>query len=176
MRTSEEEEGGPGASDRPVVRTSPRTERWGAHVGAAILLALVGTAYGYRPSTYPQHRLPLLVGILAILIGLVGALILIVGLLVLLAGLGIALSAHAPVYLTGAAGGAVLVGGFYFVLGMIMVATARGLWDLEAWALWVTGIVVFLLLLGSFLIASWVLFVLVLILFIYLIGVRRHFS
>lgn len=175
MQLSRGRGGEPTRHDRSRAEPSEGTGRRvgpGAMGRAFVFVSTYYPSGTYRPT---RNQLPILVGILAILIGIVGALILIVGLLVLLAGLGIAFMAHAPALLTGVAGDAVLIGGFYFIFGMVLLATARGLWDLESWALWLTAIVVFLLMLSSLLVASWVLFFVLLILFIYLLGVRRHF-
>jgi uncharacterized membrane protein (DUF2068 family) len=62
------------------------------------------------------------------------------------------------------------------VFGAILLAVATGLWDLETWALYLTGIVVtiylvLLVLAGSF---GWGL-VLAAGLLIYLVAVRNHF-
>ena len=130
--------------------------------------------YAYRRSS-PAGELPILVGILAILIGIFGLFLVIVGALLLASGLGFfvvpAAAAYAPL-----AGDALLAGLIALVFGAVLLAVATGLWDLETWALYLTGIVVtiYLVLLvlgGSF---GWSL-VLAAGLLIYLVAVRNHF-
>jgi hypothetical protein len=98
------------------------------------------TAYGYRRSS-PVGELPILVGILAVLIGLFGIFLLLVGALLVATSLGVlvvpAAAAYAPL-----AGDALLAGVITLILGAVLVAVATGLWDLETWALYLTGTVV----------------------------------
>ncbi|MCI4345167.1 MAG: hypothetical protein L3K07_00205 [Thermoplasmata archaeon] len=132
------------------------------------------TGFAYRHSS-PVGELPILVGILAILIGLVGLFFLLVGLLVTLGAVGFALLPAASAYAV-FSGTALLAGVITLVFGAVLVFVATGLWDLEVWALALTGIVVALLVVllvvaGSF---GWSLLISVALL-IYLVAVRGHF-
>jgi hypothetical protein len=111
-------------------------------------------------------ELPILVGIMAILIG---------GAVLILAALGIFV---APAFVAFSwVGGSVLVAGaITLIFGAVLVAVATGLWDLETWALYLTGIVLvgiiaLLVLAGSFGIGL----VLAVVLLVYLIAVSPHF-
>lgn len=122
-----------------------------------------------------QTKLPILAGILAILIGIVGAIVAIVGLLVLLVGLHFLDASY--IFLSGIpVAHEVLFGFLYLLLGIIMLAVARGLWDLESWALWTTGIVVVIELLSSILEYDLVLILVFGLLLVYLFAVRTHFT
>jgi hypothetical protein len=94
--------------------------------------------------TYGQNskvgELPILVGILAVLIGLFGVFLIVVGLLILLTGLGI-LSIPAVATYSAIGGPLVIAGLVTLIFGVIIFAVATGLWDLETWALYLTGIV-----------------------------------
>ena len=144
----------------------------------ALLLPPLASTSPYGTTTYPPYNsrrtLPILVAILAIVIGIVGVFVLLAGLFMLLAGLDLAIGGRFPLLGRGYFPNLVLAGGFYFILGAVEIATARGLWDLEAWALWLTAIIVFLLMVGSFFVST-LLFLLFLVLFIYLLAVRKHF-
>lgn len=139
-------------------------------------LAFGGIPIGYTYAPSPQQRnLPLLVGILAILIGIVGILVLLVGLFALLVGLGVLGPKYAV--LTGSLfGSVVILGVYYFILGIVMVAIARGLWDQEIWALYTLGLVVVLELVGSVLDFDLFLIIVFGLLLVYLVAVREHFS
>lgn len=132
----------------------------------------------YPPSYAPRpQRLgrPILVSIFAILIGIVGFFVLLAGLLVLLAGLGLLPGAYAIFHsILGAS--LVIVGAVYFVLGIIMLAVARGLWDQEIWALWICGAVIVLELISSIIEEELLVIVILVLALAYLIGVRKHFS
>jgi hypothetical protein len=132
------------------------------------------SGYTYRRSS-PAGELPILVGILAILLGLFALFLIIIGVLLLAAGLGVlvvpAAAAYAPL-----AGDALLAGLITLIFGAVLMAVATGLWDLETWALYLTGIVVtvyavLLVLGGSF---GWSL-VFAVGLLVYLVAVRNHF-
>ena len=74
--------------------------------------------------------LPLGVAILAVLTGLVGAFILIAGLVVVLVALYVIAGAGwATVFGTG-----LLAGLITFIVGIVVLAVATGLWDQEMWA------------------------------------------
>jgi hypothetical protein len=120
-------------------------------------------------------ELPILVGIMAILIGLFGLFWVVVGAVLILAALGIFV---APAFVAFSwVGGSVLVAGaITLIFGAVLVAVATGLWDLETWALYLTGIVLvgiiaLLVLAGSFGIGL----VLAVVLLVYLIAVSPHF-
>jgi hypothetical protein len=132
------------------------------------------TVYGYRRDSN-AGELPILVGILAVLIGLLGLIFLVIGILVTASSLGViaapAVSAYAPI-----AGDAPIAGLITVIFGGVLLAVATGLWDLETWALYLTGIVVaalivLLVLAGNF---GWSL-ALAAGLLIYLVAVRSHF-
>ncbi|MGC2290182.1 MAG: hypothetical protein WA688_10070 [Thermoplasmata archaeon] len=128
----------------------------------------------YSPSS-KVGELPILVGILAILIGLFGVFLVIVGVLILLTGLGIFALPAAAAY--SAIGGPVIIAGLVtLIFGAIIVAVATGLWDLETWALYLSGIVLvgvigWLVYTGSFGISL----LISVVLLIYLIAVSPHF-
>jgi hypothetical protein len=132
------------------------------------------TTYSYRRNS-PAGELPILVGILAILIGLFGLFLVIIGALLLASGLGVfvfpAAAAYAPL-----AGDALVAGLITLIFGAVLLAVASGLWDLETWALYLTGTVVVLYIVflvwgGAF---GWPL-LLSGGLLIYLVAVRNHF-
>jgi hypothetical protein len=132
------------------------------------------TTYGYRRSS-PVGELPILVGILAILIGLFGLFLVVIGVLLIASAFGFlvvpAAAGYAPL-----AGSALFAGLIALIFGAVLVTVATGLWDLETWALYLTGIVVaiyvgLLVLGGAF---GWSL-VLAAGLLIYLVAVRNHF-
>ena len=132
------------------------------------------SGYGYRRNS-PAGELPILVGILAILIGLFGLFLAVIGILLIASAFGVlvvpAAAAYAPL-----AGDALIAGLVSLVIGAVLVAVATGLWDLETWALYLTGAVVviyvaLLVLGGAF---GWSL-VLAVGLLIYLVAVRNHF-
>ncbi len=122
-------------------------------------------------NTYPTQTTPLGVAILAILIGILGFFLLLGGLLVGLLGLAFpAVATH--LFLPGLLGAALLV-----IFGLILLLVARGLWDLELWALAISVIVVGLawisdLLAGDYLGLGAIILLLVLI---YLIAVSGQF-
>jgi hypothetical protein len=128
----------------------------------------------YRQNT-KAGELPILVGILAILIALFGVFLVIVGALVIFAGLGVlaypSLGAFGLV-----SGGTLVAGAITLIFGAILTVVATGLWDLESWALWLTGIVTA----GVIGVLVWsasfgVALVIAVALLIYLIAVRNHF-
>ncbi len=131
----------------------------------------------YATAPYPPTRkLPILVGLLAVLVALVGIFLLFVGLFGLLWGLGI-LHIYAGGLSNSVVGSLVIAGAFYFILGIVLLAVARGLWDTEAWALYTTAVVVVLLFVWAWLPPT-DLFTVVLwgLLLAYLIAVRKHFA
>jgi hypothetical protein len=130
--------------------------------------------YAFRRGS-PAGELPILVGILAILIGLFALFLIVVGALLLASWLGVlvvpAATAYAPL-----AGDLLLAGLVTLVFGAILMAVATGLWDLETWALYLTGTVValyvaLLVIAGAF---GWTLLIAGGLL-IYLVAVRNHF-
>ena len=130
--------------------------------------------YADAPGPRSVRPLPILVGILAILIGLVGIVVVLVGTLILLSGLGLL----GPGYvLVGGIpkGYVVLFGAIYFITGIVMLSVARGLWDLESWALWTTGIIVGIELASALITVDLLLIIVFLFLLVYLVSVRHHF-
>ncbi|MCI4324040.1 MAG: hypothetical protein L3K03_08550 [Thermoplasmata archaeon] len=128
----------------------------------------------YRPDSR-VGELPILVGIMAILIGLFGIFWIVVGVLLLLAGLGI-LVAPAFVAFSWVGSSVVVAGAITLIFGAILLAVATGLWDLETWALYLTGIVLagiigLLVLASSFGLGL----VLAVVLLVYLVAVSPHF-
>lgn len=138
-----------------------------------------GSSYpppSYAPQPSPVHRLPILVGILAILIGIVGVFVLLIGLLALLWGLGI-IHFLAVGISNNVVSSLVVAGGIYFVLGMILLVVARGLWDTESWALYLTGFVAVVLTIWAALPPTDYLgLILGILLIVYLVAVRQHFA
>lgn len=132
------------------------------------------SGYGYRQNT-KAGELPILVGILAILVALFGIFLAVMGVLVIFAGLGAL--AYPGLVAFHTIGGTTLVAGvFTLVFGAILIFVATGLWDLETWALWLTGIVTA----GVIGVLVWsasfgVALVVAVALLIYLIAVRHHF-
>lgn len=123
-------------------------------------------------TSYSPQRLPLGVAILAVLIGLVGVLYLLLGVLVLLtvASFG-SLLPH--FFGTGLVGGLIVL-----FIGIVLLVVARGLWDLELWALVlcilvVGGVWLSDLLVGRFLSLG---AIILLLLLIYLVAVHREFT
>jgi hypothetical protein len=115
--------------------------------------------------------LPLGVAILAVLVGLLGLFIAIIGVLVLLAvGFG---TAHFA-----AAFGVTFIGGLLLtIVGIVILAVAKGLWDQELWALVISILAIGFILLGVILQgAVFSVEGVVLVLFeVYLLAVNRHF-
>jgi hypothetical protein len=128
----------------------------------------------YQPAT---STLPLGVAILAILIGIYGFLVFVLGLLVAVASsyagsLGAANPAHA-LGVTGLVAGIIIL-----IIGLIILGTAVGLWDLRMWAL-VLAILVLIVIVGLDALAGAFVsfgFIVGVILIIYLAAVSRHFS
>ena len=122
----------------------------------------------------PVNTRPLGVALLAVLIGLFGFLVLIAGVLVLV---GVAAGAFLSVpAFFGTAG--LTLGVIVFIVGIILLAVAYGLWDLRMWALALAILVLILYLVvyalaGDF--VSWG-FIISLLLLVYLVAVSRHFS
>jgi hypothetical protein len=118
---------------------------------------------------------PVLVGLLAVLIGLFGIFFVTVGIVALAAASGVA-GWPALAALTPFVGGLNFAGTLTLVFGAVLVMVAAGLWDLEAWALYITGIalggVIVLLAEGSSF--GWSL-VIAGVLLVYLIAVRDRF-
>ena len=123
----------------------------------------------YRPA--PSR--PLGVAILAVLIGIFAAFLLIAAILLLLVGLlGATVPTVGPVY------GGVLVGGILLlVISVLLLVVARGLWDLELWALVLAIIVMGFELISLGLAGRLVSFegIVAAVLLIYLIAVHGHF-
>lgn len=66
--------------------------------------------------------------------------------------------------------------GVLLVLGAVLIAVARALWDLELWALYLSVVALFAGLAYLFFTASiTILFVVLLVVFVYLLAVRHHF-
>ncbi len=128
-----------------------------------------------NPQNTSAGELPILVGILAILVGLYGLFLAVVGILAIFSSLG-ALAYPGLVPFSAYGGTTIAAGMLTLIFGAILLFVAIGLWDLETWALWLTGIVtagVIVVLLWS---ASFgVALAIAVVLLIYLIAVRRHF-
>ncbi|HLY77477.1 MAG TPA: hypothetical protein VKT21_06290 [Thermoplasmata archaeon] len=120
-------------------------------------------------------ELPILVGILAVLIGLFGLFLLVIGLLLLADGFGF-LAFPAALAFSPVSGSAILAGAATLIFGVAFVAVASGLWNLDTWALWFTGIVlagiIGILVLSH---AFGIPVLIVAVLLVYLIAVRKHF-
>jgi hypothetical protein len=117
---------------------------------------------------------PLGVAILSVLVGIYGILVLLAGLFVL-AGTAVSPFISLPSHFEGASG--LLLGLVVFIIGLIILGVAVGLWRLRMWALVLALIVTFIELLiyglaGQFITLG---FILSLIVFVYLLAVHRHF-
>jgi hypothetical protein len=128
----------------------------------------------YRQES-PAGELPILVGLLAIIIALFGLFFLVVGAVVLAAAFGYLVFPAAMAF-SPFAGSLLFTGAVTLVFGAVLVSVATGLWDLELWALLLTGITIgvviaLLVLSASF---GWGLLVAVALL-IYLAAVSNHF-
>lgn len=133
--------------------------------------------YAPPSRTYaPAGKLPILVGILAILIAIIGFFVLLGGIILLLYGLNVYDGLPRLISTSGYISDPVIFGALYFVLGAIMVADARGLWDQESWALWLTGSIVFIELIGALLDDAVLLSLVLVLLLVYLVAVRHHFD
>jgi len=132
---------------------------------------------GSEPPAYTPPSRPLGVAILAVLVGLFG-------LLWILGGLLIVADVGAVTYFNG--GGlpsllhqtGLVAGLIVFVLGLIILGLALGLWHLRMWALVLTLIVLFVELVSYGLAGNFVSlgFIVALVLFVYLLAVHRHFD
>ncbi|MGD0249976.1 MAG: hypothetical protein ABSB97_03680 [Thermoplasmata archaeon] len=122
-----------------------------------------------------EGELPILVGILAVLVALFGIFLLFIGGLRLLSGLG--LLTYPSNYAFGVMGGnTVLSGAITIIFGCVFVSVASGLWDLETWALYLTGIVTAIVIGVLLWTASYgIALVVAAVLLVYLIAVRKHF-
>jgi len=121
-----------------------------------------------------NSSLPLGVAIIAILIGILGFFTLLFGILVL-AGVTVSAFFGVPVFL--GVGGLTLAL-IVIILGIVLLAVAYGLWDLNMWALALAVLVLIVEmaiygLAGAFVSFG---FIASLILFVYLLAVSSHFS
>ncbi|MHB8352759.1 MAG: hypothetical protein ACYDFT_08775 [Thermoplasmata archaeon] len=132
------------------------------------------TTVVYRPDAR-VGELPILVGLLAVLIGLFGLFWIVVGVLILLSWLG--LLAYPMFFAVGVIGSATVVtGALTLIFGVVLMVVATGLWDLETWALYLTGFVVAAVIALLVLAGSFGLGLLVSVgLFVYLVAVSPHF-
>jgi hypothetical protein len=129
-------------------------------------------------SAPPTQRRPLGVAILAVLVGIYGILVILGGLLLVVGAAVGSLSGLVtlPAHFGGSSGA--LIGIIVFIIGLIILGVAVGLWNLRMWALVLALIVTFIELViyglaGAYLTLT---FVLSLIVFVYLLAVSRHFS
>ncbi len=127
----------------------------------------------YRPPPL-RPSLPLGIAVISILLAIAAVLVLLTGALILLSALAGSALIPTTLLITTTVdpwGAAILI-----VLGGVVLAVARALWDLERWALYV-GVggsfagLTYLFFTGSIT----VLFLLLLALFVYLLTVRHHF-
>jgi uncharacterized membrane protein len=121
----------------------------------------------------PPPSRPLGVAVLSVLIGVLGGLFLVAGILLFV---GIAALSGFSIYGVGLVGAAILL-----IVGVVLLVVARGLWDLELWAL-ALALLVLVLYLGVNLYdlatgrgASAISIAVELILVTYLIAVSRYF-
>jgi hypothetical protein len=136
--------------------------------------ATTTNAYGY-PRNSTQGELPILVGLLAILIGLFGLFFLVVGILLVAASFGVVGLPAAGAYAI-ITGDALFAGLITLIFGAVLISVATGLWDLEVWALVLTGAVVAVII-ALLVVASdfgWS-FLIAVGLLVYLVLVRNHF-
>lgn len=130
-----------------------------------------------RPYTPPPLRpsLPIGVAVISVLLALGGIVLLLSGALVLLNSVVGNIAVSTAPLITNATidpwGAAILI-----VLGGVVIAVARALWDLERWSLYVgVGGSFFGLTYLFFTNSITILFLLLLALFVYLLTVRHHF-
>ena len=127
------------------------------------------------PQYAPPPSRPLGVAILAVLVGLYGVILILGGLLVLV-GVTVTHFLGVP---TGLAGlGTLELGIIVFVIGLIILGLALGLWHLRMWALVLTLLFVIFVLISDAIAGAFVSlgFILALVLFVYLLAVHRHFQ
>ncbi len=122
----------------------------------------------------PYRSRPLGVAILAVLVGIYGILVILGGLFVLV-GAAVSPFVSLPAHFAGAGG--VVLGVIVFIIGLIILGVALGLWHLRMWALVLALIVTFIELLIYGLADRFITlgFILSLIVFVYLLAVHRHF-
>lgn len=117
--------------------------------------------------------LPLGVALLAILIGIFGFFVLVVGLLLLVFGTALAFGAGTvTVFGTGGA----VAGLIIFVIGLVILVVATGLWDQELWALALAILVLLFYGAVEFFSQSWLAVLIIAALLVYLVAVSSHFD
>lgn len=118
-------------------------------------------------------HLPLGAAVLAILIGIVGIVVLLGGVLLLLFGTSVAFG-NGGVTILGS--NAAISGLVLFVVGLLTVAVAGGLWNQELWALALAVIVLAFYALVEIAAQAWLGFLVVALLLVYLVAVSGHFD
>ncbi len=124
-----------------------------------------------QPMPPPLPSRPLGVSILAILVGLYGVLLILAGIFAL-AG-GAVLGALTGFHFAGLS--LLAIGAIVLILGIIVLASALGLWHLRLWALILALIVTFLQVVSFAITSEFLGLVIALIIFVYLLAVHRHF-
>ncbi len=127
------------------------------------------SAYGY-PNI---GRLPLGVAVLAILIGVFGFFILLGGALLLVFGTNVVFGSGG-VMVFGSSGA--IAGLILFLVGVLTLGVAVGLWDQELWALALAVIVLLFYGVVELVSQAWLGLLIVGVLLVYLIAVSNHFD
>lgn len=125
-----------------------------------------------EPVAVVEPARPLGVAILAVLIGIYGIILVIGALLWFFTAGHFAFAGDFPTFVGAGPLVAALV---LLILGIIVLAVASGLYNLELWALALTIIVVVITMIATLLEGSLIWFLVALLLLIYLIAVSRHF-
>ena len=134
------------------------------------MTASPATPYPAAAPPMPPSR-PLGVAILAVLVGLYGVFLILAG-IVVLAGAAVLGSlagyqfAGLPLF---------AVGAIVFILGIVILAAALGLWHLRLWALVLARIVTFIEVVSYGLAGAILGLAIALIIFVYLLAGHRHF-
>lgn len=130
----------------------------------------MATATSYVAPPPPPSR-PIGVSILAVLVGLYGVFLILAG-IVVIAGAAV-LGSLAGYHFAGLP--LFAVGAIVFILGVVILAAALGLWHLRLWALVLALIVTFIEVVSYGLAGSILGLAIALIIFVYLLAVHRHF-
>jgi hypothetical protein len=119
-------------------------------------------------------RLPFGVAILAVLIGLFGLFVLLLGLAFLFVAAGASLGGIGIASVFGFTG--TVAGIIIAVIGLVILATAVGLWNQELWALVLAALVLIFYAIVEFVASAWLGLAIVVLLLVYLGAVSRHFD
>jgi hypothetical protein len=117
-----------------------------------------------------RRSLPLGVAVIAVIIALFGVIYVLFGLLAIL--LHLALGGFVPHF-----GGGIVADLVIFIVGIVLLVIARGLWETELWALVLCILVVGALWLGDLIEGAWLSLgaIVLFLVLLYLVAVHRHF-